>query len=158
MLKKRYLIKVVNDVLLFLIFFLIVFISSGTFIAFFNRNENDVDSFQEINSPYTLRNGKAIYSELKQIRATSADSLSATIVLNPFLEYDSDNIPLQEEIVKKKSSIKNAIIEWFSGHTWLQIESKSEGEIKIALLNKINNMLQMGKISAIYLEEFRVIH
>ncbi len=134
------------------------FIATGTVIAFFRPKIEADTHIQRESSPAFLRGGKAIYSELKQIRAISKDSISATIVLNPYLEYDSENIPLQEEIVKKKEIIKQIIMDWFAQRTWIQIEGKKEIEIKESLLEEINKVLTLGKISAIYFKEFRVIH
>lgn len=150
--------KIICNFLLCLIAFLVILILSGTLIILFRSEESLSKSETYSYSPYTLREGKAIYSEFKQIRTISSDKEPATIVLNPFLEYDADNIPLREEIVQKKEVLKTVITSWFLQRSWYSIETQKESDIKNALLTEINNNLKMGHISAIYFEEFKVLH
>jgi len=150
--------KIICNFLLCLIAFLVILILSGTLIILLRSEESLSKSETYSYSPYTLREGKAIYSEFKQIRTISSDKEPATIVLNPFLEYDADNIPLREEIVQKKEVLKTVITSWFLQRSWYSIETQKESDIKNALLTEINNNLKMGHISAIYFEEFKVLH
>ena len=150
--------KIICNFLLCLIAFLVILIVSGTLIILLRSEEPLSKSETYSYSPYTLREGKAIYSEFKQIRTISSDKEPATIVLNPFLEYDADNIPLREEIVQKKEVLKTVITSWFLQRSWYSIETQKESDIKNALLTEINNNLKMGHISAIYFEEFKVLH
>lgn len=143
--------------LIFVIILLLVFILQGTLIVFLRSEETPIT--EEERKPYILRGGGAIYSEIGQIRATSADKKeAATIVLHPFLEYDATNIPLQEELAKKKEVIRASISEWFLSHTWLYIEAQKEHDIKSELMKDINSKLDMGSISAIYFEKFTIFH
>jgi len=150
--------KIICNFLLCLIAFLVILILSGTLIILLRSEESLSKSETYSYSPYTLREGKDIYSEFKQIRTISSDKEPATIVLNPFLEYDADNIPLREEIVQKKEVLKTVITSWFLQRSWYSIETQKESDIKNALLTEINNNLKMGHISAIYFEEFKVLH
>ena len=150
--------KTIYNFLIWVIVFLVVFIIGGTLIAFLRSDENSQKEVLKVYSAHALREGKAIYSEFKQIRTISSDKEPATIVLNPFLEYDADNIPLREEIVQKKDELKNIITSWFLKRSWYNIETQKESDIKNALLKEINNSLKMGHISAIYFEEFKVVH
>ena len=150
--------KIICNFLLCLIAFLVILILSGTLIILLRSEESLSKSETYSYSPYTLREGKAIYSEFKQIRTISSDKEPATIVLNPFLEYDADNIPLREEIVQKKEELKNIIASWFLQRSWYSIETLKESDIKKALLTEINSNLKMGQVSAIYFEEFKVLH
>ena len=150
--------KIIYKFLLCLIGFLLILIAGGTLIAFLGNRETLPANETPTYSPYILREGKSIYSEFKQIRIISSDKEPATIVLNPFLEYDADNIPLREEIVQKKEILKNAITSWFLQYSWYSIETQKESDIKKALLEEINKNLKMGYVSAIYFEEFKVVH
>ena len=149
--------KIIYKFLLCLMRFLLILIASGTLIAFLGNRETLSANEAPTYSPYILREGKSIYSEFKQIRIISSDKEPATIVLNPFLEYDTDNIPLREEIVQKKEILKNAITSWFLQYSWYSIETQKESDIKKALLEEINKNLKMGYVSAIYFEEFKVV-
>lgn len=150
--------RIIYNFLIYLIVFLVVLIISGTLIVFLRKDNSSLKSEAPVYSAHVLREGKAIYSEFKQIRTISADKEPATIVLNPFLEYDAGNIPLREEIVQKKEVLKNVITSWFLQRSWYNIETQKESDIKKALLIEINNNLKMGHISAIYFEEFKVVH
>ena len=146
----------IKKVLVFIIIVLLVFILQGTIIAFLRVEDEPII---EEKKPYTLRGGVAIYNEIGQIRATSKDEReAATIVVHPFLEYDATNIPLQEELVKKKEVIRASISDWFSSHTWLYIEAQKEQDIKKKLMEDINSKLDMGSVLAIYFEKFTIFH
>jgi len=150
--------KGIYKFLIYLIIFLVILIISGTLIAFLKVDNSPQNNETPIYSSHVLRGGKAIYGEFKQLRTISSDKEPATIVLNPFLEYDADNIPLREEIVQKKEELKNIITSWFLQRSWYSIETLKESDIKKALLTEINSNLKMGQVSAIYFEEFKVLH
>ncbi|MGP1439250.1 MAG: hypothetical protein ACTTJ3_00730 [Treponema sp.] len=156
--KSSILYRVIYNFLFCLIFFLVILITTGTIIAFLREDESKQKIEPPLYLPHTLREGKAIYSEFKQLRIISSDKEPATIVLNPFLEYDAENIPLREEIVQKKELLKNIITSWFLQRSWYNIETQEESDIKNALLTEINDNLKMGCVSAIYFEEFKIVH
>ncbi len=157
--RNSYIYNFIINILYFIVCFLILFIASGTLIALMNKEEKTYTDESALKSnPYILRNGKAIYSEIKQIRITSSDEEPATIVLEPFLEYDVTNIPLQEEIVQKKDIIRECIKKWFLSRSWISIESQKESDLKKALLIEINTSLTLGSVSAIYFEDFQILH
>ena len=153
--------RTITHILTFVLCVVVLVIITGTVVALL-RQEKPHTTLEPMPSPqhtsYFLRDGKAIYSDLGQLRALSADTLPATIVLNPYLEYDAENIPLQEELVKKKELIRNTIIAWFAQRTWLSVETMSESEIKKELLKKINDELSLGVCSSIYFAQFKVLH
>lgn len=155
---KFQLYRIVNRILIFIVFFLVLLISLGTLLAFFKPKTTVPIEKHDEYSAYTLRGDKAIYSDLKQLRIISKDEIPATIVISPHLEYDAKDIPLQEELVKKKEKLKECILQWFSKKTWLNIEGQKEEEIKKELLNEINKQLSLGHCSAIYFQEFKVLH
>lgn len=155
---KFQLYKIINRILIFIVCFLVILIALGTCVAFLGLKKETPVAEQNKYSPYTLRGDKAIYSQLRQIRAISQDEVPATIVVSPHLEYDAKNIPLQEELVKKKEQIKISILEWFHKRTWLNIEGQKEEDIKKELLNEINKQLTLGSCTAIYFQEFKVLH
>ena len=158
--------RAMTKFLTFVVFLLLLIIITGTVIALLRRKSIEEERAIEKkptpsvpqNASHFLRDGKAIYSDLGQLRALSSDSLPATIVLNPYLEYDAKNIPLQEELVKKKDLIRETILSWFAQRTWLSVETLGEADIKKELLKAVNNELSMGSSSSIYFAEFKVVH
>lgn len=170
MLKKMSLYRAINIFLVFIVAVLVLVILTGTIVAFLKKpiEHSSITGPKDGNvkveakklgySSYFLRDGKAIYSELGQLRALSSDELPATIVLNPHLEYDAENIPLQEEIVKKKERLRKVILEWFALRSWLSIETLAESEIKKEILNEINKELTLGSSTSVYFAEFKVVH
>ena len=161
---KAFLYRATIRFLTLIIFLLSLVILTGTVVALLKKDssmkteQTIVEEEEPQYAPYVLRDGKAIYSDLGQLRALSCDALPATIVLNPYLEYDAKNIPLQEELVKKKELIRKTILSWFAQHTWLSVETLSEHNIKKELLTVINNELNLGSASSIYFAEFKVVH
>ena len=156
--------RVTTKVLTCVLVFVLLVILTGTVVAVLRKphaikKEQATESQPASQHPlYVLRDGKAIYSDIGQLRALSSDALPATIVLNPYLEYDAQNIPLQEELVKKKELIRNKILFWFAHHTWLSVETLSESDIKKELLQAVNDELSLGSASSIYFAEFKVVH
>ena len=150
-----------------LVIALLLVILTGTVLAILRKGQALDEDDEKVASGvqhnlerplYVLREGKAIYGELGQLRALSSDELPATIVLHPYLEYDADDIPLQEELVKKKDLIRQLFLNWFASHTWLSVETLGESAIKKELLLIINNELLLGRVSSIYFAEFKVVH
>jgi len=158
--------RAITKFLTLVVFLLLLIIITGTVIAFLRREPIEEERAIEKkptpsapqNTSHLLRDGKAIYSDLGQLRALSSDPLPATIVLNPYLEYDAKNIPLQEELVKKKDVIRGTILSWFAERTWLSVEALGEANIKKELLKAVNSELSMGSSSSIYFAEFKVVH
>ena len=100
----------------------------------------------------------ALYGDLGQLRAVTADNPPITVVLKPFLEYKASDTVFQEELVAKKDSLKKAVLDWFSLESAYRLSSELPQNIKQALIDQINQKLVLGKIHNIYFEEFIILY
>lgn len=87
-------------------------------------------------------------------RQTSGDDSRVVIVVSPWFSYPADDKALFEELSLKERQIKAVFTNYFSALTFNQIKSKGEKTIKEELLQKINENLIMGKIRAVYFNDY----
>lgn len=79
---------------------------------------------------------------------------SLCILVTPVLQYQADDKPFFEELDSKQKDIKELIYSYFSALTEDQLKQKTEEEIKADLLKKINSILVLQKIQALYFSDF----
>ncbi|MBQ0052551.1 MAG: flagellar basal body-associated FliL family protein [Treponema sp.] len=80
------------------------------------------------------------------------------MVLNPWLEYDQENMALYEELDRKLVSIKSTINNYFSSRTKAEIIAMSEEQIKEELKGQINAGLVLGKVTRIYFNDYMFLN
>ena len=139
---------------------LIAVIAAGTLIAFF-KSVRTTEMPQEKESAagvYVPPKEYALYGDLGQLRATTADNPPVTVVLKPFLEYKASDTAFQEELVSHKEVLKQTILDWFSLESAYRLSSELPQEIKQALITCINRRLVLGQIHNIYFEEFVILY
>ncbi len=76
------------------------------------------------------------------------------LLLTPWLSYESTDSAFYEELVSKKKMFSAYFLEFFSSRTKNALLSIGEKEIKRLLLEKFNSQLSLGKISAIYFDDY----
>ncbi len=148
----------INSVLYFIIFVLIFIILIGTLFAFINKQTQTGKNLRHQDpSPQALNDTLTSFTELGQIRtstATDANQRQATIILEPWFSYEKTDSAFLEELLGKRKKIRSIISDYFLLHTYSQLMDIGENRVKVELLHLINNELTMGKISAIYFEEY----
>ncbi|MGN0728085.1 flagellar basal body-associated FliL family protein [Treponema sp.] len=87
-------------------------------------------------------------------RQTEEDAQAVVVVVSPWFSYPSEDKALFEELSLKERQIKAIFTNYFSALTFPQIKSKGEKTIKEELLQKINENLVMGKIRAVYFNDY----
>lgn len=95
----------------------------------------------------------ASYTDLGQMRLQTADE-NSVLILEPWFPYKQGDVAFLEEINEKSRSIKILITSYFRTKTKAELLSEGENAIKKELLDEINNLLVMGKFSAIYFSEY----
>lgn len=145
-----------------IIIILIAAIVIGTVIAFVKKTKQQAFGRQEEESvagiAYIPPKEYALYGDLGQLRAVTADNPPITVILKPFLEYKASDTAFQEEIVAKKEALKKSILDWFSLESAYRLSSELPQDIKKALMEQINTQLVLGKIHNIYFEEFVILY
>ena len=78
----------------------------------------------------------------------------SVLLVTPWLSYESDDSAFYEELLSKKNMFASYILEFFSAKTKNQLLSIGEKEIKRLLLERFNSQLSLGKLSAIYFDDY----
>ena len=78
----------------------------------------------------------------------------SVLLLTPWLSYESTDSAFYEELASKKKMFSAYFLEFFSSRSKNALLSIGEKEIKKRLLEKFNSQLSLGKISAIYFDDY----
>jgi len=144
-----------------IVMMMIAVIAAGTVIAFIKKSRTPIeageDRFKSTNV-YIPPKEYALYGDLGQLRAVTADNPPVTVVLTPFLEYKASDTAFQEELVAKKDRLKKAILDWFSLESAYRLSSEPPQDIKQALMERIDAQLVLGRLHNIYFEEFVILY
>lgn len=144
---------------------LVVAIVIGTAVALTQKNRS-VHNYRHADpSPQKVINMSArsnskvdAYTNIGQLRvltrAPSEDTEGSVVVLSPWFSYPQDDTGLFEELSRKERQTKNIISEYFALYTKDQLLQKGEKQIKEDLLAHINEQLVLGKIRAIYFDQY----
>ena len=144
-----------------IIIVLIAAIIIGTVIAVVKKTKERASGRQDEESDagavYIPPKEYALYGDLGQLRAVTADNPPITVILKPFLEYKASDTAFQEELVKNKIVMRELIIQFFKQKTKREIQSLGEGNIKTEILFSINKILVLEKIEKLYFEKFIIL-
>jgi flagellar FliL protein len=114
-------------------------------------------SGQTSHDPVVPMDGLAMFSDIGPLRARTADSEPATIVVEPVFPYDADDIAFREELVQKSRMMRTVILEWFASRTLSGIRELGEESVKAALIKELNGCFVLGKLDSVYFEEYMIL-
>lgn len=83
-----------------------------------------------------------------------SEEAGSVLLVTPWLSYENDDSAFYEELISKKNLFSSYILEFFSTKTKNQLLSIGEKEIKRLLLERFNSQLSLGKLSAIYFDDY----
>lgn len=156
MVLKNKIIQAIYSILVIIFFSVVFFIISGSLFYFIKYKYAKNNNKTEKDSNLFVTN-KKLYTGLGRLRAATDQKNSHTVIIFPILEYDSNDIAFQEEIVQKKEEIKKVILEWISEKSIFELYTMSESERKKELITRINSQLVLSKINRIFLKEFIIL-
>ncbi|MBO7122105.1 MAG: hypothetical protein J6V90_02340 [Treponema sp.] len=78
----------------------------------------------------------------------------SVLLVTPWLSYQNDDSAFYEELLSKKNMFASYILEFFSTKTKNALLSAGEKEIKRILLERLNSQLSLGKVDAIYFDDY----
>lgn len=125
-----------------------------TILAFLKSKNNKVPSNETKFEIANNTNKKILFSDIGTLRAKTKDDV--TIVIAVYFEYNENDIPFQEELVKKKNEFRKIILDFFSEHKINEINNLGEENIKEIILKQVNKKLLLNEIDTIYFEKFIV--
>ncbi|MBR5965876.1 MAG: hypothetical protein IK015_07165 [Treponema sp.] len=78
----------------------------------------------------------------------------SVLLVTPWLSYQNDDSAFYEELVSKKNLFASYMLEFFSTKSKNQLLSTGEKEVKRLLLERMNSQLSLGKLDAIYFDDY----
>lgn len=99
----------------------------------------------------------AMFSDLGALRALTADSEPAVVVIFPVFAYDPNDVAFREELVAKKTALRSLVASWFRGKTRSELTRMGDSGVKAEILERINGILETGSVSRIYFTEYTVL-
>ena len=135
------------------ILFVIIFVSAFVLCS---KPEDKINEYRKVDNPVNLQKSVdySVFSDFGRLRTFTADKPQIPVVVLPFLSYKTENTFLYEELCQKQRKIKSMILQFFTQKTQKELFSMGEEIVKSQILLLINNELSMGKIEALYFEEY----
>lgn len=135
------------------ILFVIIFVSAFVLCS---KPEDKINEYRKVDNPVNLQKSVdySVFSDFGRLRTFTADNPQIPVVVLPFVSYKTENSFLYEELCQKQRKIKSIILQYFTQKTQTELFSMGENFVKEQILQLINNELSMGKIEALYFEEY----
>lgn len=135
------------------ILFVIIFVSA---YFLFSKPDDKINEYRKVDNPVNLQKSVdySVFSDFGRLRTFTADNPQIPVVVLPFISYKTENTFLYEELCQKQRKIKTIILQYFTQKTQKELFSMGEEIVKSELLKLINEELAMGKIEALYFEEY----
>jgi flagellar basal body-associated protein FliL len=135
------------------ILFVIIFVSA---YFLFSKPEDKINEYRKVDNPVNLQKSVdySVFSDFGRLRTFTADNPQIPVVVLHFISYKTENSFLYEELCQKQRKIRTIILQFFTQKTQKELFSMGEEIVKSELLKLINEELAMGKIEALYFEEY----
>ena len=155
-------ISTIEKLLLGVLAVLAVVIVMFTAVALFARGAVPGAGLRKIDpSPRAAtESGMAAFTLIGQLRVSTkpAEDDSRTIVIvTPWLEYTGGDTDFYEELDRKQRAIRSTITTYFTRFTESELLLRGERAVKEDLLSLINQQLVLGKLTAIYFNEYQFL-
>lgn len=151
----------VNKVLLSVAALLFVIIVACTAVALFAKNVVPGAGLRRIDpSPRSVVAGSTAFTLIGQLRTTSRTDDGGEhciVIVDPWLEYAGGDTDFYEELDRKQRALRAAISAYFTQFTEEELVRRGERAVKDDLLSLINAQLVLGKVSAIYFNEYQFL-
>jgi len=157
----------INSVLLLIIAALFLATVILSVVFFVSKNVREKKAFEQVQSATSSsdeqlkkleeENVVMVFKDWGKIRTFTRDENPIPVIILPVIEYDRDNQPLHEEFCQKQPAIKKIITEYFTEKTENELKHSGETTVKREIIERINAVLSMGKISSLYFEEYLLL-
>jgi len=97
------------------------------------------------------------YDAIPEVRAITSDPTPYTVVVTVALGYDVKNKTLSTEMGKRTQQFQDLIRQFFSSKLYAELSPTRETELKNELRDKINRILNSGKIHEVVFTDYTII-
>ena len=154
--------KSINEILVYVLCglgALILFCTLTAFLAgkasFKTYRRSDPQSVKNNSKDNTVSEFKE-FGTLRAVTKPEKEEFSngANLVVTPWFSYTNTDSAFYEELVQKKKSISTLMLNYFASKTQKQLFSDGEKKVKEDIKNMINEQLVLGKIQAVYFDDY----
>ncbi|MBP5588466.1 MAG: flagellar basal body-associated FliL family protein [Treponema sp.] len=154
--------KSINEILVYVLCGLGALILFCTLTAFlagkasFNTYRRGDPETVKNNSKDNTQNEFKEFGTLRALTKPEKEEFSngANLVVTPWFVYSNADSAFYEELVQKKKSISTIILGYFASRTQKELFSYGEKKVKEDIKNLINEQLVLGKIEAVYFDDY----
>ncbi len=97
------------------------------------------------------------FSGLGRIRAQTADSKPAAVVVSIVFPYNKEDRAFTEELSAHIPQFRQIAVNYFSSQTAAGLKKSGEEAIKAELLSRFNKMLRLGSITTLYFNDYLIV-
>jgi flagellar basal body-associated protein FliL len=145
-----------DRILLIVIAALGIGIASGTIAGIMSgkRPGDGLARFRRAGEAPVLQGGEAEFDGIGS-RRLRVDG--GVLVIRPVLRYETEGRGPGEELIAKRAELRDAVMKIVSAKKANELGPAFEGRIKAELLGAFNGILDVARISSVYLVEFELL-
>jgi flagellar FliL protein len=142
-------------VFLILVLVLVLVIAAGTVYALAFRPKSAPRSAPALAPPASP--DAAIFTGLGRLRCPTAGPSPALVILQASFPYFPGDRPFSEELVSRLRDFRSLTAAYFAALRAEELRGKGEDEVKADLLAQYNALLRLGRIRALYFNEYMLL-
>jgi flagellar basal body-associated protein FliL len=97
------------------------------------------------------------FINLGRLRLASSGSPPATVILSIAFPYPADDRAFSEELTARMADFRAVVADYFAASTAQELQDRDEALMKAELLDRCNALLRLGRIEALYFNDFLVL-
>jgi flagellar basal body-associated protein FliL len=101
--------------------------------------------------------GPAYFTGIGKIRAATSDKKPATVVVSIAFPYDRGDTAFGEELAAKTKEFREIARGFFSSRSAAELRAATDAELKGEVLKRFNAVLRLGKIDALFFNDYLLI-
>ncbi len=101
--------------------------------------------------------GTAYYTGIGRIRAATKGPAPATVIVSIAFPFDRRDVAFNEELASKTKALRELAQAFFSSRSAAELKETDETALKEELRARLNGMLLLGKIEALYFNDYLLI-
>lgn len=99
----------------------------------------------------------AYFSGIGRVRVSLAGEKTAVLVVSVIFPYDRSDIAFSEELAATTRKFRETTLEYFSKYSASELKTMDEDTLKNDLKKRFNALLRLGRIDALYFDDYFLI-
>lgn len=98
------------------------------------------------------------YSELEEIRGSTADAINRTFIVVPHIGYDQEDRAVRDELSMRKIQVREIISFYFAARTAEELRGvENRQRVKSDLTLQINRIMNSGKVRDVAFDTYQLL-